>query len=187
MPAPTSVRFSGSLPLAALCGTLLLPASAGAIVAGAAHTTFDATIGGCYDSPNGVNCNHYDSKLSVYINGGPVKGGWHLSEGEYFFAVLTPGSQNGGFVDGAEGNLSDVYAGGTEGDFGGGDDVANRTFTVYDHEMAAADASLAAYPCTVAAGDTRTQQEALKNALDNANNNRTFVQCDPSYCPAPVF
>ena len=29
------------------------------IVKGATYTTFDATRGGCLDSPNGINCNHY--------------------------------------------------------------------------------------------------------------------------------
>jgi cysteine-rich repeat protein len=43
--------------------------------------------------------------------------------------VLTPGSQNGGFVDGAKGNLSDTTAG-KKGDQGSGDAVDNRTFVV---------------------------------------------------------
>lgn len=36
-------------------------------------------------------------------------------------------------------------------------------------------------PYTVASGATRTHQEALKNALDKANNNLDFVQAAP--CP----
>ena len=52
--------------------------------------------------------------------------------------------------------------------------------------MAEADASLASNPVTKTAGATRTYQEALKSALDKANNNLNFVQpsassCDVSY------
>jgi cysteine-rich repeat protein len=103
------------------------------IAAGAAYTTFDEVQGGCLDSPNGVNCNHYVSKWDVYASGGPPKAG--LSDGDYFFAVLTPGSQNGGFIDGANGNLSDRSVGGTVGDLGSGDAVENRTFHVMNHDI----------------------------------------------------
>ena len=47
--------------------------------------------------------------------------------------------------------------------------------------MAEANASLGTNGYTVAAGATRTYQEALKNALDKANNNLNFVQATP--CP----
>jgi cysteine-rich repeat protein len=94
----------------------------------AAYTTFDQTKQGCLNSDNGVNCNIYEFKDAVYTNGGPESVG--LPDGQYFFAVLVPGSQNGGFLDGEKGNLSDTAAGGTEGDTGMGDAVANRTFTV---------------------------------------------------------
>lgn len=43
----------------------LLPAGAGAAVAGAGYTTFDVVQGGCLDSPNGVDCNNYKSKSDV--------------------------------------------------------------------------------------------------------------------------
>lgn len=45
--------------------------------------------------------------------------------------------------------------------------------------MAAAVASLSVNGNTVGAGATRNYQEALKNALDNANNNKNFVQASP--------
>jgi hypothetical protein len=45
--------------------------------------------------------------------------------------------------------------------------------------MDEANASLGTDGYTVASGATRTYQEALKNALDNANNNKTFVQAAP--------
>ena len=47
--------------------------------------------------------------------------------------------------------------------------------------LAEANASLIANGYTVASGATRTYQEALKNALDKANNNLNFVQGTP--CP----
>lgn len=100
------------------------------IVAGAGYTTFDADQGGCKDSPNGVNCNNYEKKQDVFLTGGPVKAG--LSNGTYFFAVLVPGYQNGGFIDGAKGNLSDTNA---EKGCKEGDTAAERTFTVTDHEI----------------------------------------------------
>lgn len=102
---------------------------------GGAFTTFDRTRGGCLDSPNGINCNHYTSADRVYLTGGPSTAG--LSDGVYFFAVLAPGTQNDGFVDGAVGNLSDPHGGTgyTAGDEGSGDAVSNRTFTVIGHEI----------------------------------------------------
>lgn len=45
--------------------------------------------------------------------------------------------------------------------------------------MAEADAALAANGLTLAGDAQRAYQEALKNALDNANNNWTFVQAAP--------
>src|SRR5262249_12982263 len=57
------------------------------------------------------------------------------TDGDYFFAVLVPGAQNGGFMDGARGNLSDTTAGGTAGDAGNGDAASNRTFHVTNHEI----------------------------------------------------
>lgn len=119
--------------VSAMLVAVVMPASVGATVAGAGFTTFDATQGGCKDSPNGIDCNNYASKDDVYMSGGPNAAG--LSDGDYFFAVLVPGFQNGGFSDGAGGNLSDTTTGATVGDVGSGDAVANRTFTVGGHEI----------------------------------------------------
>jgi hypothetical protein len=70
-----------------------------------------------------------------------------------------------GFVNGS----SLIYAPGTTS--------ANALgFASVNAVMAEANASLLANPYTVAAGATRTYQEALKNALDRANNNLNFVQ-----------
>src|ERR1700741_437849 len=95
---------------AALTVAALTPAST--LAAGnAAYTTFNPEVGGCLHN-SGVNCNIYEAKKDVYINGGP-SGGKGLANGEYFFAVLAPGCQNGGFLDGAKGNLSDETPGHT--------------------------------------------------------------------------
>lgn len=60
-------------------------------VRGAAYTTFvDASK--CFDSPNGIDCNHYDRKQDVYVNGGPIAAAF--DDGAYFFAVLEPGAQS---------------------------------------------------------------------------------------------
>jgi hypothetical protein len=45
--------------------------------------------------------------------------------------------------------------------------------------MAEANAALGANGLTVAGSADRAYQEALKNALDKANNNLTFVQSAP--------
>jgi hypothetical protein len=102
-------------------------------VAGAGFSTFDESRGGCLDSKNGVDCNNYEAKDAVYMSGGPTAAG--LSNGDYYFAVLAPGYQNGGFIEDADGNLSDTVAGATEGDRGSGDDIGNRTFRVVNHEI----------------------------------------------------
>src|SRR5262245_28370483 len=115
----------------AMIGAGALAALAGAVVTGAGYTTYDDTLQGCLDSPNGVDCNHYTAKDKVYVSGGPANAG--LGNGDYFFAVLTPGSQNGGFLDGANGNLSDTTVGGTAGDLGSGDAAGKRTFRVTNH------------------------------------------------------
>jgi hypothetical protein len=122
---------------AALAATFIVFAlvqlPAHAIVAGAGFTTYDKDQLGCNDSPNGIDCNNYDSKDDVYMSGGPNAAG--VSDGSYYFAVLTPGSQSDGFIDGNDGNLSDTTSGATAGDNGSGDDVSCRTFTVTDHQI----------------------------------------------------
>jgi hypothetical protein len=117
----------GAVLAAGLLGALASPAFANGPPA--AFTTWVDPLG-CLDSPNGVDCNNYRAKPDVYMNGGPVSAA--LADGTYFFAVVTPGEQNGGFLDGARGNLSDTSggAGFTAGDDGTGDDVSNRTFSV---------------------------------------------------------
>jgi hypothetical protein len=133
----TAVRLCASLAAVLAVGALT---STSALAAGnAAYTTFDPSItdggftGGCVHG-SVINCNTYVSKPDVYVNGGP-SGGNGLGDGEYFFAVLAPGCQNGGFLDGADGNLSDTTggtatAGCSDEGLGEGDSVGERTFSV---------------------------------------------------------
>ncbi len=117
--------------LICLCA-LLLASNGRAVVAGAGFTTYDEATGGCYNG-TGVNCNIYEGKDKVFMSGGPEKGGSDLSDGNYYFTVVTPGEENGGFLEEANGNLSDEFKGGTAGDEGSGDDIAARTFEVKEH------------------------------------------------------
>jgi hypothetical protein len=55
------------------------------------------------------------------------------------------------------------------------------SFITINDLMAAANQSLCAHPNTVSAGPDRAYQECLKNALDDANNNKNFVESSP--CP----
>jgi hypothetical protein len=92
-------------------------------VTGAGFTTVDEDVDGTGHCKNGnpnVNCNIYDGKQYVWLNGGPVAGG--VGDGNYFFAVLDPGGQGGNQNpnDGTPKNLSD----GANGDY------TSRTFTV---------------------------------------------------------
>jgi hypothetical protein len=131
-----SPRLLYGLVLTLMVFTLLasIPANA---TPPAAFTTFDTTKLGCLDGkhPNGIDCNNYAAKEDVYVNGGPGGLGG-LSNGSYYFVVLVPGFQNGGFIDGANGNLSDVTPSNdsksdiSEVGAASGDDVSNRTFTV---------------------------------------------------------
>jgi hypothetical protein len=161
------------------------------IVAGAGYTTFDADLGGCLNgaNPNGVNCNAYDRKEHVYMSGGPNHPQNGLSDGAYYFTVLTPGSQNGGFIDGASGNLSDVFVGGTVGDLGSGDSIANRTFTVFDHQIVV-------YDGTHAVGTTPNGRFAISmfpfDDTDNPGGVYIMAICqvgatDPSQCKYDAF
>ena len=67
-----------------------------------------------------------------------------------------------------------VYAPGTNSANGLG-------FATINNLMTEANAELTLHPTALAGDSWRTYQEALKNALDKANNNQTFVQSTP--CP----
>jgi hypothetical protein len=107
-------------------GLVFLVAPAWA-VSGGAYTTVNPEVDGpnhCKNGNPGVNCNIYDGKEFVWLNGGPAANGLG-PDGEYFFAVLAPGGQPDP-NDGGPKNLSDDF-----------DAVANRTFTVTNGEVSA--------------------------------------------------
>jgi hypothetical protein len=96
-------------------------------VSGAGYTTVNPAVDGsnhCKNGNPGVNCNIYDGKEFVWLNGGPAANGLG-PDGQYFFAVLEPGGQPNP-NDGGPKNLSDDF-----------DSVANRTFTVSGGEVSA--------------------------------------------------
>jgi hypothetical protein len=79
----------------------------------AGFTTVDETVDGgghCQNGNPNVNCNIYDAKEHVWMNGGPI--GAALPAGAYFFAVLDPSGQASP-NDGTTQNLSD----GVNGDY----------------------------------------------------------------------
>jgi hypothetical protein len=103
-----------------------VPATALA-VSGAGYTTVNTATDGPNHCKNGnpaVNCNIYDGKEFVWLNGGPAANGLG-PDGQYFFAVLVPGGQPDPNDGGAK-NLSDDF-----------DAYTNRTFTVSGGEVSA--------------------------------------------------
>jgi hypothetical protein len=79
---------------AAFAALVVAVPTAGAAGSGAGFTTTNAAVDGaghCLNGPGTVNCNIYDGKEFVWLNGGPQ--GARLAPGDYFFAVLTPGGQ----------------------------------------------------------------------------------------------
>jgi hypothetical protein len=94
-------------------------ANANTPVRGAAFTTTNTNVDGTGHCKNGnedVNCNIYDEKDAVWLNGGPSTA--YVGDGDYFFAVLDPGGQADP-NDGADKNLSSPN-----------DSYTDRTFTV---------------------------------------------------------
>lgn len=75
-------------------------------------------------------------------------------------------------VNGKVSSTSLVYAPGTTS-------ANSLGFTTISALMAEANNELGAHGLTLADSPYRTYQQALKNALDNANNNQTFVQPTP--------
>src|SRR6185436_17472625 len=127
---PSNAPKKGLLALA-IVGALVLAFGAFASndppVTGAAFTTTNTAVDGTGHCKNGnedVNCNIYDGKDFVWLNGGPETA--YVGDGDYFFAVLSPGGQHDP-NDGGANNLSDESP--TSGT-GAGDAYGNRTFTV---------------------------------------------------------
>ena len=97
---PTAVSGGGAAPTARATGA----------VAGAGFTStnveYDGT-GHCKNGPGDVNsnnCNIYDAKEHVWIDGGPISAS--LGDGTFFFAVLVPGGQTNDVNDGQGGGVS---------------------------------------------------------------------------------
>ena len=111
---------------AAFCAALAAVFVPGAsAVGGAAFTSINEAVddtGHCQNSA--INCNIYDGKQFVWLNGGPQANGLE-PDGQYFFAVLVPGGQPDPNDGGAK-NLSDDF-----------DVYGNRTFTVSSGEVSA--------------------------------------------------
>lgn len=90
-------RIFSPFALSALIALVALMLSANvraATVTGAAFTTTNTTVDGdghCKNGNPGVNCNIYDGKRYVWLNGGPSTA--YVGDGDYFFAVLVPGGQ----------------------------------------------------------------------------------------------
>jgi hypothetical protein len=111
---------------------LLLAAVAAYAVGGAAYTSVNDSADGPGHCQNGnpqVNCNLYAGKEFVWVDGGPDANRL-TPDGQYFFAVLIPGSQNdpNDRTPAAphDDNLSDEY-----------DSYTNRTFQVTGGEIGA--------------------------------------------------
>ena len=86
----------------------LAPASS--LAGNAVYTSTDKDAKGCLNGApdNDINCNIYESKEQVYLSGGPANGSKSLDDGDYFFAILEPGTQQSP-IDGVAGNLSSPY------------------------------------------------------------------------------
>jgi hypothetical protein len=112
MKISTWTRIAGS----ALVASMLSLGAADAVAASAAGFTTFGTGEDAHCANTANNCNIYDGKQYVWMNGGPVAA--TLGAGKYFFVVLAPSGQNNP-NDGGANNLSDEY-----------DVYTNRTFTI---------------------------------------------------------
>ena len=102
--------------VAVAAALVAVPAAA---VTGAGFTTVNEGVDGTGHCQNGnpaINCNIYDGKDFVWLNGGPSVA--YVGDGTYFFAVLVPGGQADPNDGGAK-NLSDDF-----------DAYTNRIFSV---------------------------------------------------------
>jgi len=123
------------LPLAA--ALVVVPGAIGNPVQKAAFTTVNEDKDGSGHCKNGnpdVNCNIYDGKDFVWLNGGPTAGA--LDNGTYVFAVVAPGGQGGndGPNDCTPSDLSDFTPCDTS-DTGAGDSWTHRVFSISDHTL----------------------------------------------------
>jgi hypothetical protein len=111
--------LAGLITLVAAAAAALFLVPAAFAVTGAGFTTVNEGVDGTGHCQNGnpnVNCNIYDGKQYVWLNGGPSTA--YVGDGDYFFAVLAPGGQADP-NDASANNLSDDF-----------DAYTNRTFSV---------------------------------------------------------
>ncbi len=123
----TQSKWIKLLGLTLVTALLLTSVQVAFAVSGAGFTTINAAAdpgNHCQNGNPGVNCNIYDGKQYVWLNGGPAANGLG-PDGQYFFAVLVPGGQPNPNDGGAK-NLSDDF-----------DAYTNRTFTVTNGEVSA--------------------------------------------------
>ena len=110
----------GAFVVVVVAAMILLPgASPNNPVTGAAFTTTNSNADGtghCMNGNENVNCNIYEGKQYVWLNGGPKTA--YVGDGDYFFAVLEPGGQADP-NDAGDKNLSDDF-----------DAYTDRTFSV---------------------------------------------------------
>jgi hypothetical protein len=149
----------GLAALLAMGAMALFTSGASAIVAGAGYTTTGGTDNCVHGTA--INCNQYPSKLDVFVSGGPTAGGI-TTAGDYFFAIIEPGSQNA-FLSGGTGDLS----------LCGNDPVSERTFTVGFN--GSGDPIIASYAGTTHDTTTNTNGKFVIDAGDPAN-----LYCDTS-------
>jgi hypothetical protein len=198
-------RLAGLITFVAIVAAVLFVAPQAFAAGNAGYTSFVDPAQCVHGSV--VNCNTYLSKAGVWISGGPSTGAG-LTDGQYFFAVLVPGFQNGGFLDGADGNLSDttqsfdsnsnpLYQG-----LGNDDAVGNRTFTVsggkatsYSGTHSSCNSNLSGG--TGSCGATATNQGLLIQLIpydDTTNNGGVYILAickvgatSPSDCKYDAF
>ncbi|MGZ4415600.1 MAG: hypothetical protein ACXVRZ_14685, partial [Gaiellaceae bacterium] len=94
--------------LAVVAVVVVVPGAFGGGVTGAAFTTVNTTYDGgdfCKNGTGYINCNIYEGKQYVWLNGGPSTA--YVGDGDYFFAVVAPGGQHDP-LDGGANNLSDT-------------------------------------------------------------------------------
>ncbi|HVW25207.1 MAG TPA: hypothetical protein VHC69_07525 [Polyangiaceae bacterium] len=69
------------------------------------------------------------SEVGLDYGNFPFRNANFLVDGSFFYAVLAPGYEDAGFLDGQPGNLSDTTPSAAPGDRGSGDTEADRTIT----------------------------------------------------------
>jgi len=161
-----------------LLALAMLPAASANAGGGppATFTTVNTSVDGVGHCKNGqpdattvVNCNIYDGKQYVWLNGGPANA--NLAEGMYFFAVLVPGGQPDPNDGGAK-NLSDTTLAPLAAGSASGDVRANRTFTVAAGGAIAYTGSAGSTPHEF---DVSTNQIRLMPYDDTTNNGGVYI------------